>query len=123
MAEDISHPDLVRYLKKPGDQLLAELGPQDVDLWHMATGVASEGGELLDQVKQAVVYRKPLDMNNVIEELGDLEFFMEGVRQILGLTREQTLAANIAKLSVRYKQMTYSNESAQSRADKAVDEA
>ena len=43
-----------------------------------------------------------IDRENVIEELGDLEFYMEGVRQNLGITREETLNHNIQKLSKRY---------------------
>jgi uncharacterized protein YabN with tetrapyrrole methylase and pyrophosphatase domain len=54
----------------------------------------------------------------MVEELGDLEFYMERIRQIVGITREETLKANIEKLSVRYGK-TYSNEAAQARADKA----
>ncbi len=64
------------------------------------------------------MYRKELDMENVIEELGDLEFFMEGIRQELGITREQCLEHNIKKLSVRYENFVYSNESAHLRLDK-----
>jgi hypothetical protein len=55
----------------------------------------------------------------VVEELGDLEFYMEGLRQATGITREETLAANIAKLGKRYQNHLYSDGQAQSRADKA----
>ena len=84
----------------------------------MAMGVSGESGELLDAIKKATIYRKPIDMDNVIEELGDLEFYMEGLRQGLGITREQTLEANIKKLSVRYASLSYSDQQAQDRADK-----
>jgi hypothetical protein len=57
-------------------------------------------------------------MLNVIEELGDLEFYMEQLRQALLLSREETLAANIAKLSKRYEGLNYSDAAAQARADK-----
>jgi hypothetical protein len=53
-----------------------------------------------------------------IEELGDLEFYMEGLRQGLGITREDTLKANIAKLSKRYASGKYSNQQAHEHADK-----
>ena len=74
--------------------------------------------DLPDAVKKAVIYQKPLDMKNVVEELGDLEFYMEGLRQGLGITREETLEANIKKLKVRYDGLKYSDKSAQERADK-----
>ena len=43
---------------------------------------------------------------------------MEGIRQNLGISREETLERNIAKLSVRYSKLTYSDRDAQERADK-----
>ena len=115
----ITHPELVSALAKPGADILAKLTPEDCHLWHMATGIAGETGELVDAVKNPVIYRKPINRENVIEELGDLEFYMEGLRQGLGITREETLEANIQKLSVRYASKTYSDKQAQERADKA----
>ncbi len=86
----------------------------------MAIGISGEAGELLDAIKKQVIYRKPLDRENVLEELGDLEFYMEGIRQGLGITREQCLAANIAKLGKRYEGMRYTDTAAQERADKSA---
>lgn len=110
--------DMVAALSKPGEVIVRELTPADAELTHMAMGVSGEAGELLDAIKKVTIYRKPIDMENVIEELGDLEFFMERIRQMTGITREQTIQANIAKLGKRYSQGTYSNTQAQVRADK-----
>ena len=119
----ITHPELVKTLVKPGQEIVKELTAEDANLWHMASCIPSEAGELFDAVKAHVIYRKPLDRMNVIEELGDLEFYMEGLRQALGITRDETLAANIFKLSKRYDKLKYSNESAQARADKTDNKA
>jgi len=86
----------------------------------MIMGISGEAGELLDAVKKCTIYRKPLDVPNVLEELGDLEFYLEGLRQILGISREQVLNQNIAKLRVRYGQK-YSDKAAQDRVDKLPD--
>ncbi|MDD5385366.1 MAG: nucleoside triphosphate pyrophosphohydrolase family protein [Gallionella sp.] len=119
------HSDMVRRLAKDGDLIAQQLTGHDAHLLHMVVGVSGEAGELLDAVKKVVIYRKPLDIVNVIEELGDLEFYMEGLRQGLGITREQCLAANIGKLeggkNARYKD-GYSDKAAQERADKAAEE-
>lgn len=120
MTNKITHAELVSALVKPGADIKQSLTPKNADLWHMATGVAGEAGELLDAVKKVAIYNKPIDLENVVEELGDLEFFMEGIRQNLGITRQQTLDANIAKLSVRYSEMQYSDKAAQKRADKVA---
>jgi NTP pyrophosphatase (non-canonical NTP hydrolase) len=113
------HATMVAALAKPGADIVASLTPGTAHWLHMAVGVCGEAGELLDAVKKAAIYCKPIDLDNVIEELGDLEFYMEGLRQGLGITREQTLRANSAKLSARYASGRYSNAQAQARADKA----
>lgn len=120
-ALQLDHSQMVRKLKKDDSLIRASLVPGDCDLLHMAIGIASESGELLDAVKKAIIYRKPVDINNVVEELGDLEFFLEGVRQNLNITRSETLEANLIKLSTgpnaRYKS-GYSDAAAIARADK-----
>ena len=114
----IVYSDMVAALAKKGEVIANELTAEDAHLLHMVVGVSGEAGELLDAVKKAVIYRKPLDLENVIEEVGDLEFYMEGLRQGLGITRQETIEANIAKLSKRYKGLQYSDKSAQLRLDK-----
>ena len=114
----MQHNDLVRNLKKPGNAIMASLSPEQCDQLHMIVGICTEAGELLDAFKKHVFYEKTLDIENVIEELGDIEFYMEGLRQALGLNRDAILAHNIAKLSKRYEKGTYTNESAITRADK-----
>ena len=100
---DINHADMVKVLAKPGEDILASLTPAKCHLWHMASCAPSEAGELFDAVKRFCIYEEELDRTNVIEELGDLEFYMEGLRQGLGISREETLQANITKLAKRYK--------------------
>lgn len=85
---------------------------------HAAVGVSGEAGELLDAVKKTWAYGKPLDRDNVIEELGDLEFYMEALRQALGITRDETLIQNQKKLGVRYASGVYSDQHAIERKDK-----
>ncbi len=114
----LSYEGLVKALVKPGQDIVDEMTASDAHLMHMVVGVCGEAGELLDAVKKAVIYRKELDRVNVIEELGDIEFYMEGLRQGLGITREQCIKENSAKLTKRYGSM-YSNEAAKNRADKA----
>ena len=120
-VEAFTHGDMVKQLAKPGETIAEELTGADAHAVHMVLGISGEAGELLDAVKKSVIYRKPLDLDNVVEELGDLEFYLEGLRQGLGITREQTLQANISKLGKRYQGHQYSDQQAQDRADKASD--
>lgn len=114
------HADMVQHLAKDGADILKDLDPETCHIWHMATGVSGEAGELLDAVKKTAAYSKPLDRENVIEELGDLEFYMEGLRSALGITRQETLAHNYDKLMKKRYPNGFSNEAAIARADKNV---
>lgn len=112
------HSDMVRALKKNGSDIKQETTSAQASTVHMAVGICTEAGELLSALKKWWVYRKVLDIENVIEELGDLEFYMEGIRQDLDISREETLAHNINKLGDRYEGFKYSDQQAIDRADK-----
>ena len=86
---------------------------------HCAIGISGEAGELLDAVKKLWVYGKPLDRTNAIEELGDIEWYMQAMRDLIGVTREDVIAANVEKLTKRYP-VKYTDELAVARLDKAA---
>lgn len=113
-----THPELVEALCKPGRAIAEGMIPVEAHLIHMVIGISGEAGELLDAIKKATIYKKTLDYDNVVEELGDLEFYLEGLRAALGITRAQTIEANITKLQKRYGEK-YSDKAAIARADKA----
>lgn len=121
--EKITHPDLVSKLAKPGQAIIDELTPIKAHCWHMASALNGEAGELFDAFKKWIIYGKKPDRANIVEEMGDIEFFLEGLRASLKITREETIEANIAKLSERYKKLSYSNEAAIAREDKADSKA
>ena len=72
------------------------------DLLHGAIGVATEAGEMLDAVKRALFYGAALDRTNLVEELGDLEWYMAVIRSALGVSQEEVQRINIEKLRARY---------------------
>lgn len=114
----INHKMLVETLVKDGNLLLEEATPEKMHLNHMMLGITGECGELVDAIKKFSIYNKELDIENVIEELGDLEFYMEGIRATLGISRQTTLDHNIQKLSKRYEGLQYADHKAINRADK-----
>ena len=118
MENKIVFEEMVAGLVKPGSTIKGELTAQDCHVLHMIVGLSGEVGELLDAVKKSIFYRKLIDMENVLEEFSDVEFYLEGLRQAFNITRKQTIDANIAKLSVRYAGLKYSDVAAQERADK-----
>jgi NTP pyrophosphatase (non-canonical NTP hydrolase) len=113
----MTYPELVSALSKPGEDIIKGMTPLGAHQLHMAIGIAGEAGELIDAVKKHVIYEQQIDLENVIEELGDLEFYMEGLRQGMGITRTECLVKNMAKLLKRYGEK-YCNQAAKDRKDK-----
>lgn len=127
----ISHAQMVAKLVKSPQQLVDENNPFKAAITHAAIGIAGEGGEILDAVKRHAIYDKPFDTplkpgeqslrENLIEELGDLEFYMEDLRRRINCSREETLRKNMEKLAKRYgDNFGYSNAKAVARADKEL---
>ena len=83
-----------------------DLGPTG-DLIHAALLITSEGGEVADVVKKHFAYGKSLDRIHLLEELGDLAWGMNLMIKSAGLTWEQVLGANIAKLEKRYPDLKF----------------
>ena len=89
---------------------------------HAAMGISGEAGELLDAIKKVYIYGQALTdkhMVNIIEELGDLEFYMQAMRNLFNIGRGQVLAYNALKLSKRYRDLTFTTAESELRKDKA----
>lgn len=71
---------------KPGEAITSAMTPVLADLWHGATGVATECGELAEACVLTLGGGQ-IDRENLNEELGDLEFYIEALRQNIGVTR------------------------------------
>lgn len=72
------------------------------EMLHAATGLAGEAGEVLDLAKKVCFTNKPMDRQKLIEEMSDVEFYMEALRQALAIPREFVLQMNIDKLRARH---------------------
>ena len=107
---------VAKQVKRP-QEIIETMTPAKVDLLHAAVGISGEAGELLDAVKKHVIYNKDLDVDNVIEELGDVEFHLAAIRQRLLITRSEILARNMSKLQKRYP-VGYTDKATQERVDK-----
>lgn len=124
-------------LKIVQDSITNPISADEAHLWHMAIGMVGESAELLDACKKFAIYRKEADGDNIVEELGDFEFYLTGYKQLVPnintifdyrlaqlyeafeITREEVIEANIRKLAKRYNGLKYSDSAAQERADKA----
>jgi len=79
-----------------------DLGLDFNNQMHMAIGISTEAGELLDAYKKKLAYNKSLDKTNVAEEIGDLCWYVANLCRILNLDLQEILQNNIDKLRARY---------------------
>ncbi len=87
-------------------------------LVHAAMGISGEAGELVDAVKKHWVYGKPLDTENVLEECGDVLFYLVAMLNECGFSLIDAMEHNEAKLAKRYPD-GWSEQAAIERKDKA----
>lgn len=85
-------------------QLFASLGgnrEQDIDVVHAILGKATEAGELLEALKLGMD-GQALDRTNLMEELGDGQWYDAILAKALGFTFEEVQEINIDKLRTRF---------------------
>lgn len=89
---------------------------------HGVIGAVTEVGELMDAVKKAKIYGRPLDRVNLVEEIGDVMWYLAILADDLGVSFEDIWEKNINKLRQRYPEK-YTDEQSQRRdvsAERAV---
>lgn len=114
-----THSKLVLDLCKPGVDILASLTSEKAHALHMLLGLQTELGEFADCYKKHIIYDQPLDLDNALEEAGDLLFYFKGMLQSIGVTISDIEQVNLNKLTKRYPKKKYSNKDAKERKDKA----
>jgi len=82
------------------------MGSLTMNLHHASTGMSTEAGEALST------------QTNLVEEAGDALFYIQMLCNLLGCTLLDLIAANEAKLRLRYPD-GYSDQAATERADKS----
>lgn len=90
------------------------MNEQNLRLLHAGIGLSTEAGEFLDALKKHIYYGKTLDTVNLMEECGDMMWYMSVALDALGYDFDTVMARNIEKLSARYKG-GFSKESAVNR--------
>ncbi len=84
-------------------ELIETLDDGKMRLLHAVIGMSGEVGELTDAVKKYAFYnKKDLDFGNVLEECGDILWYMHLALKQCGLTFKMAMEHNIAKLTKRY---------------------
>lgn len=76
--------------------------PLLIRLDHASAGFTTEAGEFADQLKRHKFYGKSLDRTNLLEEVGDLLWYVALACNALDETIESVQEKNIGKLRVRF---------------------
>lgn len=84
----------------PVKERLQDLGT--IRLLHAMIGLCTEAGEFQDAIKKHVFYGKQIDKVNLVEELGDILWYMSIAADELGVSFDEIMKKNVAKLEARY---------------------
>ena len=84
---------------------------------NMCMGMCGEIGEVVDMMKKHIYQGKELDINDVIEEVGDVLWYLSNFCNINKITLEECMYNNSMKLKKRYPN-GFTVEDALARVDK-----
>jgi len=79
-----------------------ELEAEQARLCDWVLGVGSEAGELQDSIKHHVFHEQPLNLMEVVKEVGDVLWYLSGLCETLGVELEDCAELNLAKLRHRH---------------------
>lgn len=75
---------------------------REIRLLHAGLGLSTEAGEFNDALKKWLYYGKECDKVNLIEELGDVLWYVALASDQLDMSIEEIMERNNAKLEARY---------------------
>ncbi len=84
--------------------VLGKISPKTLEEPLMAgtLGLAGEVGEIADLVKKYIFHGHKLAVEEVVEELGDLFFYVTLIMHALDTTLDEVIEMNVQKLDSRY---------------------
>jgi NTP pyrophosphatase (non-canonical NTP hydrolase) len=99
---DYDYQQAVAGLESMPEALKSIPDKKTARLLHGVLGCGTEAGELQDALKKHIYYGKPLDEGNLVEELGDLLWYVALLCNVLGVSLGEVKQKNIEKLLKRY---------------------
>jgi NTP pyrophosphatase (non-canonical NTP hydrolase) len=89
--------------------------PGLADLIHGIIGVFGEAGEMMEHLHKVLSGESELDHVNLLEEIGDLEWYLACIHRFIGTRPSQAWETNIRKLDKRYPGRSFTMERALNR--------
>lgn len=109
---ECARTSLPNYVK-----LSNKIPPKIQQVIHAHFGMSSETGEIGDCIKKALIYNQQIDVKNLIEECGDLLWYISLMLSACDTTMEECMVANTEKLKIRYPEK-FTEKLAKERLDK-----
>lgn len=81
---------------------------------HAVMGLVTEAGEIMDSLKKVKIYNQNLDKTNLVEEAGDIMWYLAILADALNVSFEDMWDKNIRKLKVRFPEK-YNDKDAKDR--------
>lgn len=78
-----------------------DLSEKDI-LINGVMGLCGESGEVIDIVKKHLAQGHELNKEKIIEELGDVCWYIAEIAEVLNVSMESIMEGNIGKLKKRY---------------------
>lgn len=101
---------------------IIDMAPNGSWLLHSLIGLSGETGELAAAIQRWLYYGKELDKTNVVEELGDLCWYLAQACRSIGIQLETVMYANIRKLKFRYPERYTDFHAAEENRDRGGEE-
>lgn len=76
--------------------------PYEAMCSNMCMGLAGEIGEVIDIMKKHIYQGKELDITDVIEEVGDVLWYIANFCNVNNITMDECMESNIKKLKKRF---------------------
>lgn len=74
----------------------------DIKFLAIALGLCGESGEVAELVKKKYLHGASIKKERLVNELGDVLWYLAALTEMHGLSLERVAAHNIAKLRARY---------------------
>lgn len=91
--------------------------PYEATCSNMCMGLAGEVGEVIDIMKKHIYQGKELDITDVIEEVGDVLWYIANFCNVNNITMDECMESNIKKLRKRFPN-GFTTKDANERKDK-----
>lgn len=93
-----------------------QLSTNDITMLNGALGLVGESGEVSEQIKKHIFHGHEISHHKLLNELGDVLWYVTILAATIGHTLEEVMTMNIDKLSKRYPE-GFSSEDSIKRVD------